>query len=292
MKLVYINLIVTVLLLHCQEALFAQKVVAEFKSTKVVDSASGVNNNEGNLPKANNGGIYVVAHRGAHIGIPENSLPAFRKAIDLGCDFVEIDARKTKDGKIVSVHNSAIDVYVTGKTGKVSDYTLAELKEMCIGEKLGTEWKGTRIPTFEEILDLCKGEIGIYLDLKEPLVPELLEIIRKYEMESDIIWYIPASHMDVIKQLKKMCPECFPMPDPGPEKNIQNVVEQIHPRVMASDMGQLKESFVKTAHSYNVKVIVDEKQGTPAEWEKIIKWGTDGIQTDDPEALINYLKTK
>ncbi len=66
------------------------------------------------LPPPNNGGVYVIAHRGAHEGIPENSLPAFQKAIDLGCDFVEIDTRKTKDGAIVSVHNSTVDKYVNG----------------------------------------------------------------------------------------------------------------------------------------------------------------------------------
>ena len=244
------------------------------------------------FPKPRNGGVYVVAHRGAHIGIPENSLPAFQKAIDLGCDFVEIDTRKTKDGRIVSVHNSTIDEYVVGKKGKVSDYTLAELKEMSIGEKLGPDWKNTRIPTIEEILQLCRGQIGIYLDLKEPLVPELLEIIHKYGMERDIIWYISASRMENIKQLQSLCYKCVPMPDPGPEKNIQEVENQVRPRVLASDMGQLSESFVKTAHSMEAKVIVDEKKGTPEEWTQIINWGTDGIQTNDPEALITFLKNR
>ena len=49
------------------------------------------------LPKPKKGNIYVVAHRGVHNGIPENTLAAYQKAIDLRCDFVEIDIRKTKD---------------------------------------------------------------------------------------------------------------------------------------------------------------------------------------------------
>ena len=69
-------------------------------------------------------GVYVIAHRGAHNGIPENSLAAYRKAIDLGCDFVEIDVRTTKDGKFVSIHNSRVDEYVTGVKAKVSDLIL------------------------------------------------------------------------------------------------------------------------------------------------------------------------
>jgi glycerophosphoryl diester phosphodiesterase len=242
--------------------------------------------------KPRNGKTYVVAHRGAHVGIPENSLPAFQKAIDLGCDFVEIDTRLTRDGQIVSVHNSTIDQYVVGHKGKVSDYTLAELKAMSIGEKLGPEWKNTTIPTFEEILQLCQGKIGIYLDLKEPLIKELLPIIRKYGMENDIIWYISGNRMEEIKLLKSLCVECIPMPDPGPEKNIVGICNQLHPRVLASDMGQLSESFVKTAHEFRAKVIVDEKKGTPEEWEQILNWGTDGIQTDSPEALLDFLKKR
>ncbi len=244
------------------------------------------------FPKPRNGNEYVIAHRGAHVGIPENSLPAIQKAIDLGCDFVEIDTRATKDGRIVSVHNASVDEYVVGKKGKVSDFTLEEIKKLDIGEKTGPDWKNTRIPTIEEILQLCRGQIGIYLDLKEPLVPELLRIIHKYDMERDIIWYIPASRMEIIKQLKTLCYQCIPMPDPGPEKNIQEVVSQIHPQVLASDMGQLNERFVKTAHDSSAKVFVDEEKGTPAEWEQIIQWGTDGIQTDNPAALIEFLKNR
>ena len=242
--------------------------------------------------KPKHGNTYVIAHRGAHIGIPENSLEAIQKAIDLGCDFVEIDTRATKDGRIVSVHNADVDRYVIGTKGKVKDFTLEEIKKLDIGERLGPEWKNTRIPGIEDILQLCRGQIGIYLDLKEPLVPELLQIIRKYDMERDIIWYLYPGSMDEIKQLQLLCYKCVAMPDPGPEKNIPELAEAAHPRILASDMRQLSQSFVKTAHAINAKVIVDEKQGTPAEWEKIIEWGTDGIQTDDPAALIDFLNKR
>jgi glycerophosphoryl diester phosphodiesterase len=231
--------------------------------------------------KPRHGNTYVVAHRGAHIGIPENSLPAYQKAIDLGCDFVEIDTRLTKDGQIVSVHNSTIDQYAAGKTGKVKEYTLAELKQMSF-----------QIPTIQEILQLCRGQIGIYLDLKEPLINELVPIIRNYDMERDIVWYISGNRVDDIKLIKKLGYKCVPMPDPGPEANIEKVCNSTHPRVLATDMRQLSQSFVKTAHEQGAKVIVDEKQGTPGEWEQMLKWGTDGIQTDNPAALIEFLKSR
>jgi len=248
-------------------------------------------NQDASFRKAKNG-IYVIAHRGAHIGIPENSLAAYQKAIDLGCDFVEIDVRTTKDGQFVSIHNSKIDEYVKGVGGKVSEQTLAELRSLDIGSRIGTEWKDIRIPTFDEILKLCQGKIGIYLDLKAASIPALVEIIKKYGMEGDILWYIPASNMKGLKELVAVCPTCVPMPDAGPATNIEAVISQVRAKMLATDMGELSENFVKTAHQHYAMVTTDEKEGTPAEWKQIIEWKTDGIQTDNPAALIDYLKTR
>lgn len=245
-----------------------------------------------NIRKPKNGNTYVIAHRGAHRGIPENTLAAYQKAIELGCDFVEIDIRKSKGGRFVSVHNETIDKYVEGLTGKVRDFTLAELKQMNIGKRVGPQWENERIPTFEEILELCKGKIGIYLDLKEPDVKAQIEIIRRYGMERDVIWYIPASHMKYIMEVKENCPECIPMPDPGEEKHIAKVVDKAAPALIATDMGKLSESFVKTAHDHGAMVFTDDKKGNVKEWKKILQWGTDGIQTDDPELLIGLIRKK
>ena len=247
---------------------------------------------EAYFPKPKYGNTYVIAHRGAHNGIPENSLAAYQKAIDLGCDFIEIDVRKTRDGKMVSIHNSTIDAYVKGATGKVSDFTLAELKALDIGERIGPEWKNTRIPTMEEILQLCQGQIGIYLDLKEPLIPELVRMIKTYGMERHIVWYIPASYMAAIKDLKSLCPDCVPMPDPGTIANIAEVVKQVQPLVIATDMNELSEEYVKVARHYGIKVFVDEDRGDLTEWTQILNWGTEGIQTDNPQELIRFLKNR
>lgn len=235
-------------------------------------------------------GVYVIAHRGVHQGIPENSLPAYQKAIDLGCDFVEIDVRTTKDGKFVSIHNSTIDSYVTGKTGSVKSMTEKELKALDIGLKTSVEWKGTQIPTFEEILRLCKGKTGIYLDLKDAAIPELMAIISKYNLEHDILWYIPYQHFKQIGDPDLIFGNSFPMPDPQSETNLVPLLKMLKSPVIATDMDVLTQSFVNTVHQFGGKVFVDEKEGTQAEWAKIIGWGTDGIQTDKPGELIEFLK--
>jgi glycerophosphoryl diester phosphodiesterase len=237
-------------------------------------------------------GIYVIAHRGAHKERPENSLPAYQKAIDLGCDFVEIDTRTTKDGRIVSMHNSSVGAYVKGSDGQVSEMTFEEIRKLDIGTMSGSEWKGATVPSFEEILQLCRGKIGIYLDLKAASVPELIRIIKQYGMERDIFWYIPANRSKEIAELEAGCPECILMPDPGKEENLSTVIRRFKVAAIATDMSQLSESFVRTAHSGNAIVIVDENKGTEAEWSEIIRWHSDGIQTDDPEKLISFLKNR
>lgn len=245
-----------------------------------------------NFPKPKNGKTYVIAHRGAHKDSAENTLSAYKKAIELGCDFIEIDVRKTKDGKFVSMHNSRIDEYIDEKSGRVNEFTLCELKNMKIYKDKNITDNFERIPTLEEILDLCKGKIGIYLDLKEPYIDEISAIIKKYKMEREVVWYIPFSYLNEIKKLKEVCEECIPMPDPEEKVKLNFLLNEIKPQVIATDMSQLDSEFVAVSHQYNSKVFVDENSGNEEEWKNIIDINCDGIQTDDPEKLINFLKKK
>lgn len=239
------------------------------------------------LKSPNNGNMYVVAHRGAHQGIPENSLPAYREAIRLGVDFVEIDVRTTKDGQFVSVHNREIDAYVPGKSGRIADFTLAELKQFDIGAPVAPEWAGTRIPTFEEILDVCKGKCGIYLDLKDAPVAPLMAMIKARGMEKDVLWYADDNELS---QVRELCATCVIMPDPGPEENLAGLIEKMQPQVIASVWRFYSKNFVETCHQAGAIVIVDESG--PDCWADALTWGTDGIQTDHPAELIGYLQQK
>ena len=239
------------------------------------------------LKPPRHGGVYVVAHRGAHEGIPENTLAAYRKAIELGADFVEIDVRTTKDGEFVSMHNAVVDAYVAGVTGPVRNFTLADLKTLDIGSRIAPQWRDERIPTFDEILDLCRGKIGVYLDLKDAPVAPLVEKIKARGMEQDVIWYARTAAQE---QVRELCPSCVPMPDPHSPKNLPTILQRLQPFVIASDMGQLSKDYVATAHAAGAGVIVDEKEGTPDEWRTILSWGADGIQTDHPQELIEFLK--
>ncbi len=233
------------------------------------------------------GGVYVVAHRGAHDGIPENTLAAYAKAIELGVDFVEIDTRATKDGHIISMHNATVQAYTKDAKGPVSGFTLAELKAMDIGSRIGPEWKNERVPELGEIMDLCKGKVGIYIDHKAAPVDQIVKMLRERGMERDAVWYTGGSNL---VKLKELCPECLPMPDPGVERNLQHILDTVKPPVIASDIKSLTQTFVETCHKNGASVIVDD--GGPESWAKMLEWKVDGIQTDQPATLIKLLKER
>ena len=238
------------------------------------------------LSPPKHGDVYVVAHRGAHIGIPENTLAAYEAAIAMGVDFVEVDLRTTRDGHIVSIHNKDIDFYVkNGEQGLVSEMTLEQLKQLDIGSRISPEWSNERIPTFEEILGLCKGRMGIYLDLKDASVDKLVYAVKKWDMAGQVLWY---ADFDELEQVAELCPECILMPDPGPEKNLPKVIERFQPSVIAAVWRYYSRSFAAKCHQAGAIVIVDESG--PTCWEDALEWNSNGIQTDHPAQLIAFLK--
>jgi glycerophosphoryl diester phosphodiesterase len=230
------------------------------------------------------GGIYVVAHRGAHQGIPENSLPAYKRAIELGVDFVEIDIRMTKDGVPVSAHNDSVEAYVKNAKGRVEDMMLAQLRKLDIGEKHGPKWRDTKIPTFAEILDLCRGKCGIYLDLKKAPVKPLIAMIHDRGMERDVLWY---AGLDTLEEVGRQCPKCIEMPDPGPRIFLAPMLKRMRPSIVASVWRFYSQDFVDTCHQAGALVIVDESD--KGCWDQALAWGSDGIQTDFPADLIARL---
>ena len=235
-----------------------------------------------------NGNVYVVAHRGAHDGVPENTLAAYQRAIDLGCDFVEIDVRTTRDGVLVSIHNSTIDAYTAdGRKGVVAEMSFEELRKIDIGSRVDTKWSQERIPTVSEILKLCKGRIGVYLDVKDASIESLATLVKQYDCELDMLWYISGSRID---ELKRHSSKSWPMPDPGPEKNLTALLKDHRPPVVASVWKHCSRPFVETCHLSNAIVIVDD-QG-PDTWKSLLEWKVNGIQTDHPAELIALMKQR
>jgi glycerophosphoryl diester phosphodiesterase len=108
----------------------------------------------------------VIGHMGSCGDRPGNTLAGIRRAIEAKANVAEIDVRTTKDGVLVFLHDPEVDRTTDGK-GKVADLTLAEIKKLDAGAKFDPKFKGERVPTLREVLELANGKIGVMIDLKE-----------------------------------------------------------------------------------------------------------------------------
>ena len=103
--------------------------------------------------------VKIFAHRGASAYAPENTLEAFRLAMEQGADGIELDVQLTKDGELVVIHDETIDRVSNGK-GAVRDYTLEELKSFSVSNHF-EQYPDVKIPTLREVLELVKpGHYG------------------------------------------------------------------------------------------------------------------------------------
>ena len=99
---------------------------------------------------------YVLAHRGVSILAPENTRASFQLAIDMGVDGVEFDVQMTKDDKLVIIHDEKVD-RTTNAKGYVKDFTLKEIKALDAGITFSKKYKGEKILTLKETLEIVPG---------------------------------------------------------------------------------------------------------------------------------------
>ena len=113
--------------------------------------------------------INVIAHRGANRYAPQNTMPAFERAVQLGADGFETDVHLTKDGLPVIIHNHTINETSNGM-GSVASYTFDELRKLDFGSYYSPQFKGTQIPSLDEFLELSKeADIEVMnIELKGP----------------------------------------------------------------------------------------------------------------------------
>jgi len=233
------------------------------------------------------GGTLVVAHRGSHLSIPENTLAAYGQAITQGADFIEIDVRQTADGKLISHHNATIKLAPQGPSQEIFALSLAQLQSLNIAGPYGEPWRKERIPELGEILKLCKAKIGVYLDLKQAPVDSVVALVKQWHMTQEVLWYADD---EALQRIADLCPDCLIMPDPGPISKLRSVIQRFHPQVIATTWQHFSAAFADECHRAGATVIMDDEG--PACWDQALRWRCDGIQTDHPAELIDYLRRR
>jgi glycerophosphoryl diester phosphodiesterase len=109
--------------------------------------------------------LHIVAHRGSSGSAPENTLAAFKLALESGAEIIECDVRLTRDEQVVIFHDRTLD-RTTNSSGLVQRKTLEELKRLDAGSWFNSKFKGESIPTLDETLRLLEGHAFLNIELK------------------------------------------------------------------------------------------------------------------------------
>jgi len=133
-----------------------------------------------------------VAHRGAPRYAPENTLAAFRLALEEGARSIECDVQRTKDGHLVVIHDQTVDRTTDGH-GPVGSFTLNELRRLDAGRWFAPDFGGERIPLLDEVLTLLRGRALLRLEIKNAptiyggIEEQVVDAIRRQRMEEDVL---------------------------------------------------------------------------------------------------------
>lgn len=291
--------------------LFVTLLLSAIWSLSAQDKAFDIRNN---LLQEGNSSVLVVAHRSDWRNAPENSLQAIRNCIEMGVDMVEIDLKKTKDGHLILMHDKTIDRTTTGK-GRPEDFTLEELRKLRL--RSGTNHPTAHtIPTFEEVMQLCKGKIMVNVDKGYDYFNEAYAILEKTGTTEQCIMKaslpyerVKAEHGDILKKMIFM--PVVVLDKENAESIINGYITHMKPvayeLVFSKDNSEVKRLIEKVRTS-GARIFINSlwpelcgghdddravEQHQPDEsWGWIIGQGAKLIQTDRPALLIEYLKEK
>jgi glycerophosphoryl diester phosphodiesterase len=232
--------------------------------------------------------VANVAHRGASGNYPENTLLAFQKALEIGVDEIELDLYLTKDGHLIIMHDSTVDRTTDG-TGAISDLTLAEIKALDAGGVFGEQFRGERVPTWEEALELVQGKVGLNVHLKEGGNPDghyerkVAKALSDFHMVEDSILTCSDASVGIFADIDSRIECRIFRANRTPEEYIRKSVE-MGLRTMQPGRDITTRDFIQKAHAAG-RIVHVFYADTPEDMCAYIEIGVDGILTNYPERL-------
>ncbi len=228
----------------------------------------------------------VMAHRGARDVAPENTIAAFRAAIDLGADAVEMDIVRCASGEIVLMHDDTVDRTTNG-SGRVDSLTLGALRNLDAGSWFDTRFAGEPVPLLDEVLDAIGGRIRLNIEIKhqrsgaQPMEAELAASLRQRGLIADTI--VSSFDPRALGRLKRVAPDIprgllyasdMPLPLRHAWPRIWLAPQALHPH-----LSMVNESYIRRASmaGFRVNVWTVNEQTDIA---RMASLGVDAIITD------------
>lgn len=234
--------------------------------------------------------IEITAHRGYSLKYPENSLIAFKEAIKLKTDWIELDVQQTKDQKLIIMHDANF-LRTTGIDKNVWEVTYDEIKDYDIGSFLNADFQNERVPLLEDVIKLAKeNKVKLNIELKPTghetdFEKSVINMLHKYNYTNKSV--IASFSYDVIKNIKKL------------NKNINTIFISFN---LEQDISYYKDAdsfslftpiintqLVKEIHK-NHKTVNAWTPNTKEEIQTMINLNVDNIITDDLELAKNVMR--
>lgn len=246
------------------------------------------------IPTNNEDGFIVIAHRGASFYAPENTHSAFKLAIEMKAEMIELDVSLSKDGVPVVVHDETVDRTTNGK-GLVSNFTLRELKNLETGSWFSDKYSGEPFPTLSEVLDYTKDKISVNIEikteavtdeLKDGIIEKALHIVEKAGVGDQVIF--SSFDYRVMEHLEKLAPEMpkailYEKSQSGDMKPSE-LVAKYKVNAFNCSHRQLSDEWIEDLKTNNIPFFIytvnDEKL-----MKTIIEKGATGIFSDKPDLL-------
>ena len=237
------------------------------------------------FPKTNHA-VIVIAHRGFHAEVPENTIESLRKAIEIGVDYVEVDIRTTLEGVPVVMHDANIERTTDGK-GRVSELSTIDFRNLKI--------KGTNInpPTFSSFLMEAKGKMNLYLDIKDADPEKIVSLLDKYQMRERVVIYCLPQQ---VYQWRKLAPTVPVITSPS--SNIKTPFEfeaftlSFPVAILDGTPKVYTKEVIEKLLEINIPIWLDtlNEEDTADTWAKAMSLGIKALQTDKPQELISFLQ--
>jgi glycerophosphoryl diester phosphodiesterase len=238
---------------------------------------------------------WVVGHRGASGHAPENTMAAFRRAVELGAAFIETDLHLSRDARLVCVHDATLERTTNG-SGTVKELTLMQLRELDAGAWYGPSFAGERIPTLEEVLAFAREkDIVFFLEVKYEaawgIEHGLVSALRGAQEAARAV--ILSFSRGVLRNVRRLDNTMMTgllfdeIPKGGAEVIIERALE-IGARQLAPRGDLVTPELLERAHRNDLQVVC-WTVNQPEHMSALINAGVDGIMTDFPDRLVAAL---
>ena len=234
--------------------------------------------------------VAITAHRGASHVAPENTMPAFRAALDAGADYVELDVQRTRDGAIIVMHDGDF-MRMAGDARKVSQVTAAEAASIDIGSRYGRKFAGESPPLLSDVIELARGRMKINIELKynvpDPgLAPAVIDLLKQENFLDQVV--ITSLDYTALKQVKSLEPR---IPTGHIVTAAVGDVAKTRADFVSLNSAQATPALLRRAHVANKQVhvwTVDK----PEVMQRMIERGVDNIITNEPALLKRVMRDR